>query len=378
MMKKQNILVVSNAFYPQNSPRSFRTTELVKELARQGHYVTVYTFKKDNIHTQIEKDFQINIRDLGKPRLRTIPINHSNKFVSLLKRAISRGLLMLAEYPDVELAFLVDRALKKEKGYDLVISIAVPFPIHWGVAKAIKKNRLLATTWVADCGDPYMGNRADSFQKLFYFKYVEQWFCRIADFITVPTTGSVDAYYKEFHEKIKVIPQGFNFEETPVFSGQITNEVPTFAYAGGFIPGIRDPREFLEFLCKYESPYKFMLYTSNKDLVEPYIKRSKNQIELRDYVPRDQLLFELSKMDFLVNFGNGTAVQTPSKLIDYALTRRPVISFDTRSFDSSNIKEFLKGDYRNGITMGDIERYNIKNVAAQFLGLIENRKELSE
>jgi len=35
------ILIVSNAFYPEISPRSFRTTELAKELSRQGHKDTL-------------------------------------------------------------------------------------------------------------------------------------------------------------------------------------------------------------------------------------------------------------------------------------------------------------------------------------------------
>lgn len=40
-MKK--ILIVTNGYYPKNSPRSFRATEFAKELHRQGHQVTVIT-----------------------------------------------------------------------------------------------------------------------------------------------------------------------------------------------------------------------------------------------------------------------------------------------------------------------------------------------
>jgi hypothetical protein len=278
-------------------------------------------------------------------------------------------LLLLLEYPDIELMFLVDKSLKAEKGYDLLISVAVPHPIHWGVAKVISKNRALTKTWVADCGDPYMGDKADSFKKLFYFQYVEKWFCKKANYITVPTEGSVDAYYPEFHDKIKVIPQGFNFEETILFEGPVSNAVPTFGYAGGFIPGIRDPRELLDFLCKYEHPYKFIIYTSNTDMILPYVAASNNRIELRAYIPRETLLFELSKMDFLLNINNGTNVQTPSKLIDYALTRRPVLSIDKGKLDTALIEKFLRGDYSDRFEMGDMEKYNIKNVARQFVEL---------
>ena len=374
-MHSKNILVVSNAFYPQNSPRSFRTTELVKELSRQGHRVILYTLENKEIHPKVAKDFGISIKDLGKLKFKSISIKHTNKYISLFKRVLSRSLLMLAEYPDLELMWRVAKALKKEQGYDLLISIAVPYPIHWGVAKAISKNRTLAKTWVADCGDPYMGDRADSFRKLFYFKYVEQWFCRKADYLTVPTAGSVAAYYPEFHSKIKVIPQGFQFEETPIYEGEIANEVPCFAYGGGFIPGIRDPRELLEYLCQYRHPFKFIIYTSNIGMVQPFIASYGNRIEVKSYVPREQLIYELSKMDFLVNFTNGTSVQTPSKLIDYAIAGRPVLNVDTGNLNINWVNEFLEGNYTNRLEIGNIAGYHIKNVAQQFIDLAGEKQQ---
>jgi len=36
-MERKKILIVSASFYPENSPHSFRTTELTKEFARQQH-----------------------------------------------------------------------------------------------------------------------------------------------------------------------------------------------------------------------------------------------------------------------------------------------------------------------------------------------------
>ena len=83
-------------------------------------------------------------------------------------------------------------------------------------------------------------------------------------------------------------------------------------------------------------------------------------IEVRDYVPRLQLLKELSEMDFLLNLENGTSVQTPSKLIDYALTRRPILSVDSQNLDTATIDQFLEGDYSNRKRIDNLDRYNIK------------------
>jgi hypothetical protein len=364
-MNKKKILVVSATFYPLNTPRSNRATELVKEFALQGHQVTVLTIKEDEHHPPFELKHHVTIKGLGKRKWKSIAIKGSG-LTKLFWRVLFRLMNLLFEYPDIELTGMVKKALRKESGYDLMISIAVPYPVHWGVAAARSKSHPIATVWVADCGDPYMGDKADSFKKMFYFKYIEQWFCRKADFLTVPVEGAIWAYYPQFHSKIKIIPQGFNFEETPVYTGEVKNEIPTFAYAGGFIPGIRDPRELLIFLTEYSGAYKFILYTANADLVTPYMELSGNRIELRTYVPRAQLLFELSKMDFLINFTNGTTVQTPSKLIDYAIANRPVLSVDTGKLPVSLLNEFLQGDYSHRIETGDKELYNIKKVANQF------------
>ena len=115
-MSPKKILVVSSAFYPENSPRSFRTTELVKELCRQGHDVTLYTNKKNAFHVPLETEFGMKIRDLGLRKLRPINVASGSKPFVLLKRVWNRALLQLILYPDIELMFMVKKALKKEAG----------------------------------------------------------------------------------------------------------------------------------------------------------------------------------------------------------------------------------------------------------------------
>jgi len=371
-MTKKKILIVSSSFYPMNSPRSFRTTELVKEFSREGHKVTLLTPKNDQHHIPFEEEYGVTIKDLGPLQLPEIELKDSKGISRLLKRALRRGLLQFFEYPDIELMFKVRKALRKESGYDLLISIAVPHPIHWGVAWTRQKNNHIADTWAADCGDPYMGHTLDSFNKLFYFKYFEKYFCRKADFITVPLEEAKKAYYPEFRDKIRVIPQGFNFDEVEIdHSSYNSNSVPTFAYAGGFIPGGRDPRVFLDYLVGINQPYKFIIYTKNKGLVEPYLKSSNGQIEIRDYIPRKELLKILSRMDFLVNFENDTKRQLPSKLIDYYLAGRPVLNVSSNEIDTEVITQFLKGNYSNKYNYNGVDQYRIENVCNRFLALCE-------
>ena len=288
----------------------------------------------------------------------------------LFKRAISRIFGLLFEYPNIQLMNMVMKSLKKEWGYDLLISIAVPYPIHWGVAKVYNKNSKIAKTWVADCGDPYMGDRTDSFRKLFYFKYVEKWFSRRADYITIPIEEARKAYYKEFQSKIIVIPQGIRFEDYSVnLAPYRPNKSITFCYAGSFIKDNRDPRRFINYLLDLDVEFYFHIYTNTKELIAESVGRSNGRIIVKDYVPRNELINRMARMDFLVNFENNTAVQAPSKLIDYYLALRPVLSIQHDKLNREMILQFLKRNYSQQLPMNNFEKFRIANVVASFLKL---------
>ncbi|RPA66588.1 hypothetical protein EF405_20090 [Cyclobacteriaceae bacterium YHN15] len=367
---KKKILIVSRSFYPQNSPRSFRTTELAKELVRQGHQVTVLTpFHPD--HKEFSVENNLEFKDLGEVKWKNFDLK-GDKVTILFKRVFNRISGLLFEFPNIELMGLVRKALKKESGYDLLISIAVPYPVHWGVASVWDKTNLKKNptkVWVADCGDPYMGQENDTFKPPFYFGWVEKWFMRKADFITLPTKGAVQAYYPEFHSKIKVIPQGFRFEDIKVYKGGKLHGFPVFGYAGSFIPGRRDPAEFLTYLCGLQQYFEFHVYTTSPQWVRPFLEKSNGRVKLMPLLPREDLLNELSKLDFVVNFENVGSKQTPSKLIDYAIIDKPILSVRTGELNTRIVDEFLQGKYENAYVVEDPAQYRIQQVAKAFVDL---------
>lgn len=369
-MSKKNILIVSASFYPVNSPRSFRTTELAKEFARRGHYVKVLVPRNAEVHGRFEKEHGIEIGDLGEPGWKIVEVKGKG-LERLIRRAIVRFSKLLFEYPNIEYKKLVQKALKKESGYDMLISIAVPHPIHWGVAKTDPKARKICKVWVADCGDPYVGQENDTFKVPFYFSFVEKWFMRKADYITVPTKGAISAYFPEFHSKIRVISQGFRFEDYQFNSEKDANPYPRFAYAGGFIQGRRDPAELLHFLQKTESDFEFHIYTSTPELVEQRLNGSDKRIILHPPVSRNELMKTLSTMDFMVNFENVGNRQTPSKLIDYLILEKPILSIRTGDLKKDIVGEFLSGNYARQYRIEDPGQYRIENVCDKFLKFID-------
>ena len=366
-MDSKKILIISASFYPEISPRSFRTTELAKELSKKGHDVTVLVPLNGNDYSSFEKEHALRIKDLGSPKWKGIELK-GGRIEFFLRRAIRRLLLQLFEWPDIELMFKVSRILKAENGYDLLISIAVPYSIHWGVAQARRVDRRIAECWAADCGDPYMGDTTDSFRKLFYFRYLEKWFCRKADFITVPFEGARSAYYPEFQDKIRIIPQGFQLENMNLPEYKKTCDYPVFAYAGAFIPGKRDPDPLLNFLSTCDRKFKFVVYTLQEGMLLNAKKSLKEKLEIRGIIPRDELLTILSGMDFLINFDNNTQTQLPSKLIDYSITGRPVLNISTEA-DFSVLLEFMNGNYSRKMNLEPPINYDIKVVAEKFTHL---------
>lgn len=368
-VNRKKILIVCRYFYPEITPRAFRASELAKELALQGHEVFVLTPKKE-IHAVFEKQNNLIIIDLGQLKWRVPDFGHKGIGYVLTRMAV-RFLQLSIEYPAIELLFKVRKSLKKLNGFDLLISIAVPYPIHWGVATTWSKSRKPAKKWIADCGDPYMGDRTDSFRKWFYFKYIEKWFMKKADFISITKDSFKVNYYKEFHSKIIEIPQGFRFDNIAL-SEYKPNKIPHFAFAGGFIKDIRDPRKFLEYLTTLNDvEFKFYIYTKSKEFIVPYRERLKDKLILMDYIPRAELITNISIMDFLVNFEFDPKIQSPSKLIDYAIAKRPILNITNEKFDVTTINQFLSGDYTNQFIVENINQYRIENVADKFLKLCE-------
>lgn len=364
---KKSILIVCRGFYPEQSPRAYRSTELACEFARKGHHVRVLTiYNSEQIAHSANYGYEL--KNLGRLTWPSVKV-HGKGLSLWIRRVLSRLLMLLFEYPMIQLVPLVKKALSDEDGYDLLISVAVPYPIHWGVACARSRRHRIAGIWIADCGDPYYFNYLDSFRKPFYFRYVERWFSKKADFISIPREEMKPTFLKEIHEKIIIIPQGLRFENFTTDSNGAKNQVPTFAYAGSFIRQARDPRQLLEVLTKIDIDFRFLVYTKHTDLLIPYLKLLGDKLVIKDYIPRQELILTLSRMDFLVNIGYDPVTTIPSKLIDYALAKRPVLNI-TENDDPSIIKDFIEGDYSRALNLDNISIYNIESVTNLFLARV--------
>jgi hypothetical protein len=375
MNSKKKILIITHGFFPEQTPRAFRATELAKELCRQGHYVTVMAPEKNNINSLLEK-YPIEFLSLGKLTWKLPKLRRLGFFSRLINKFINRILPLFFAFPDIELVFKIYKKLKQtDRKWDLLISIAVPYPIHWGVATIWSSNKNennFAKLWIADCGDPYCIQENDTFQPPIYFHWIEKWFMRKVNFITVPTCDSYRGYFSEFHNKIRVIPQGFKFDDIKK-SKVIQDDIVRFGYGGSFILGKRDPSELLSFLSGLDNSinFEFHIFTTFTNMVERFAQNDK-RIVLHTPMDRVELLEYFSSLNFVVNFSNQGNIQTPSKLIDYVIIEKPILNIVTGNLNQNDVLNFLKGDYTSQYKISNPESYRIEEVTKLFLSLIEN------
>lgn len=367
------IVIISRCIYPAIAPRPFRATELAKYFAKNGHDVYLYASLGKYDYTGFERNTGIHVCSIGTMHFSTLNSDghQRNNFCDRIARQIFGRSF---EYPDIELAWKTKKVLEKLSDVDLLITIAIPHPIHWGAAWAKKKmGTKFPKVWISDCGDPYMGNTVGGDKRPAYFQKIEDFWGRQTDYITIPVEDGRKGYSPKVQDKIRIIPQGFDFSNVSIDKDFQRNTIPHFAYAGATYPGYRDPTKMLQYLSTLKNTdFRFVVYTKAHSFFNQFKDALGDRLIIKNYIPREQLLFELSQMDFLVNLKNNSSVQSPSKLIDYYLTQRPIIDITTDFNEKENLEEFLNGTYIHQHIKADISQFDINNVGAQFLKIAQN------
>lgn len=361
------VLIVTHWFYPRQNPRAFRAFELYRELKKNNEVSVVIGDWKRKLDAS--DDYHV-LDEFSSDKV-------TNKNAKLSNKKIIQFGIKIVQY------FMGDRYILSGgrflnsnvdlEGYDVVISIGLPFYVHWIVSRKLRKykGKIVA---ISDWGDPFYGDPVRTIAP--YFKNIQKRVCNSFNYIVTPTINAVDYYkkYKTNADHIKVIPQGFNFSEV-VIDQYKPHAVPHFAYAGIFYNDKRNPEEFLKFLTKLDRDFVFTIYTVKhgpmyQNILSKYQEILKDKMVVCDMIPRQECIKILSTNDFLVNIDNLGGVQVPSKLIDYSLAGRPILNFKQNEIPTKIFQEFLDADYHNAMKI-ELEEYDIKNVAKQFAQLMK-------
>lgn len=383
----KSVLIVSHYFYPENTPRAFRATELAREFARRGDKVYILLphkacFTSDTL-LQIDGLEYLNFveteeQDFGKRVERQgSPNRKPHWWKRILNYFFPRDPWRLFDKD------MYKTLLHFKHPIDICIAVSQPLSIHICFCMAALCNKILRrAVSFADLSDPpYQGKYMTKVFPLYgLWGYVVSPFF---DYFMVPFEGAVPFYRRyKCKDRIKVIPQGFRLDEYQ-FKHLLpaTHQVPVFAYAGTFYRGLRDPEYFFAYLksIAQDEDFHFKLYVPGQ---EPYFVQMLHdfaallpaKIQLCQPLDRMELLAELANVDFVVDIGNENTLMKPSKLIDYGLIDVPVYSFNKKSFSPDVFIEFLHGNYVHR-TLIDVTEHDIVRIVDTIETLAKNTHE---
>jgi len=372
-MQNKKILIVSNFFYPEIKPRAFRATELAKGFCAKGYMVDIILPNKEIYRNNVLKIDNLNFiysREKLITNKISTEVNNSNWSDKLKLKRILKTIVFYFFPSEIYFSYnhnMTRQIINSNKSYDKIISISHPLSIHLSVVlgKWFNENLRKAIT-IAEFSDPmFKGNYKSVFPLNILFGYFFSW---NFEFFVVPISNATSKFTPfKVKNKIKVIPQGLKVNGIRLADYQ-KNDVTTFCYAGSFYKKLRNPSYFFEFLKNFDKPFIFELYLSRNDPFREYVANlsfRNGEVLIHDFILRDQLLFKLSKKDFLINFENDSTTMSPSKLIDYTISKRPILSFNKHTFDDNEFIDFVNGDYSSRVVI-NIHEFDINKIIEDF------------
>ncbi len=228
---------------------------------------------------------------------------------------------------------------------DLFITVSLPFTGHLlGLAA---KRHFPGLRWFADIGDPF-SFRAPPPNNSFLFGKInhrlERQVLENADALSVTTAATLWKYRELFGDravqKMKVIPPLLHqtFQEEPP-SDIPPSPVIHMGYFGALYAPTRAPDAFLDllsqtFLLAPAWQQRLQVHLYGEIFPEFYEKLNGHPvIQLYGLRSREEVHAAMQQMDILVNIGNTTDFQLPSKAVDYLASGKPVLNLSYTAHD---------------------------------------------
>jgi hypothetical protein len=369
-----NILLVCYAYFPELSPRAFRWTAIAEELVRLGHRVEVVSASGTSragyecIHGVKVHRTGSNMREWIRRWLRlqatVTPADSAwrlgasasmqSKVGQFLEWAYRHTLRKIL-WPDFAAMWYFTalkraRALVQHGRPDAVVTVSLPYTDHL-IGKALK--RRYGIYWLVDIGDPFSFMTETPVNNTVLFRSLnarsESSVLALADAITVTTEGTRQEYWRCFRaiekSKIKVVPPLFSppkITNSLEFSDSESRDI-RLVFAGTLYRRIRNPAALLQFfrrlLATRLGPQLELHFYGVINDCQPYFDAYSDLIDstvfIHGLVPRAQAVRAMQAATVLVNLGNATPYQLPSKLLEYIMLGKPVLNITKLESDSS-------------------------------------------
>jgi hypothetical protein len=357
------LLVLSYFFPPDTNARALRWGRIVEEWRKTGHEVIVVTRRQpglahqSNFHGAAVHRVGGGLGDvirrvLGAQNAATAGAAGAAKtYVSKptlpmrIARAVHASTWRRIYWPDHATMWIgparrAAAALLRKQKFDALVSVSHPFSGH--VAGLALKRQFPAVHWLADSGDPFsffdeipLNNRSIYAARN---RRVESEVVRLADVLAVTVESCRLAYAEAF-------PQGAN--KTLVIPPLVTvgslgrvaarSDPNNLVYVGTLYRSVRNPAYLLQLLRAIpELTLDFYGHANDcADQFEDLPGELASRIRLHGTVPAAVAGRAMAEAGTLVNIGNATRHQLPSKIFEYIATGRPILNLVGGGWDSS-------------------------------------------
>jgi len=343
-MGKKKILFMSYGFYPWRMPAARKWTNVTREWIKRGHEVYVISawmagskeyeewngikiFRAKNIFENIRAGISNGVFAPGA--------QSKKRSIGIIKMIYKKILRLI--WPDVSVFWAIYsmgilRKIMERHSFDYCVSMSLPFTSHLLGFWAKRKDEKMK--WIADIQDPfYLQNPDPPNLKLFgpLNAFLEKFILRNVDYVTV-TNHEIEKLYS-INFKIKKISTVSHLVSDEIRYVKKNKKAKGFVFVGTLHPVVRNPSFALKTIKRYLEKVKneeFHFYGNLSSCLSEFNKYEhflNRNIFLHDYVPEGQLMELYSKYRYLMNIGNVSKYQLPSKIIDYMASGMPIIHF---------------------------------------------------
>jgi hypothetical protein len=335
----KKILIISAWYFPLFHPRPHRWTAIAAHWAKEGCEVTVLTSKQPGF-TENEIRDGVSVHRTGVDSVKTL-LAFWKKGRESGNEAPAGWLWWIYQHIWKQLVFPDDscwwyfparrrlkQLLQKEK-FDLIISVSLPFTGH--LLGYFAKKQQPEAYWIADNGDPFAFQPQALNNRSLYGALNRRWEQRVLQIAdkSVCTNEATRRAYARAHgeaavQKMQCIPPllhpAFEPDEVrPPVEGPII-----MAYFGAMYPPMRTPETLLELVARLDLPIELHFWGE----INPAFQKLLHAypfVRLRGLHSRAAVREAMRGSHILVNIGNRSSYQLPSKAVEYLASGRPVL-----------------------------------------------------